>query len=105
MVSSVSKRSTKTQREADRALKTLPLKVSHDKAVCITRDLSVSGVYFETSSPFHAGSVITMTISLDDPAGMQLECEGTIVRVESCGPDKVGVAVRMTSKAIKFPKQ
>jgi hypothetical protein len=105
MPSSQLKQSTKTQRREDRARNTLPLKVSHDNGVGVTRDLSVSGVYFETSSRYHAGSVIKMTIAFDGPAGMQLECEGTIVRVEDCGPDKVGIAVSMTSKALRRPIQ
>jgi hypothetical protein len=105
MASPVSKLSTKIQRKEDRVRNTLPLKVSHDNGVGVTRDLSVSGVYFETSSPYYTGSPIAMTIDFEGPEGMRLECEGTIVRVEDCGPGKMGVAVRMTSKALKLPKR
>lgn len=91
---------TRKQRKEDRERKTLPVNVSGDNVVGITRDFSLSGVYFETSSNYQVGSMVKMTIDLDSPQRMQLECEGTIVRVEGCGSGKVGVAVRMKSKAL-----
>jgi hypothetical protein len=85
----------KAPRREDRERKKLPVKVYGDNVKGVTRDLSASGVYFETDSRYQVGSMIKVTIDFDSPQGMQLECEGTIVRVEGCGSDKVGVAVRM----------
>jgi hypothetical protein len=86
---------TKKKRKEDRENKILPVKVVGDKVKGVTRDLSASGVYFEIDSYYQVGSSIKMTIEFDSPQGMQLECEGTIVRVEDHGSDKKGVAVRM----------
>jgi len=88
-------RFTKKQRKEERQSKILPVKVVGDDVEGVTRDLSASGAYFEIDSYYQAGSSIRMTIEFDSPQGMQLECEGTIVRVEDHGSDKRGVAVRM----------
>ena len=93
----------KEPRKEDREPITLPVQVSGDDVKGVTRDLSPSGVYFETSLKYHVGSVIKMTIDFDGPERMQLECEGTIVRVEGRGTDKLGVAVRMNSKSLILP--
>jgi hypothetical protein len=85
----------KEPRREDRIIRKLPVKVYGDAVEGVTRDLSPSGVYFETESPFQAGSMIKMTIVFEGPEGLQLDCEGTIVRVENRGSDRVGVAVRM----------
>ena len=96
----------KAPRKEDRVHKALPVKVYGDNVKAVTRNFSLSGVYFETSSRYQIGSMIRMTIDFDSPQGMQLECEGTIVRVEGCGSDKMGVAVRMNNnnKILTLPK-
>jgi hypothetical protein len=86
---------TKKQRKEGRENKILPVKVIGDSVKGVARDFSASGVYFEINSYYQVGSSIRMTIEFDSPQGMQLECEGTIVRVEGHGSDKMGVAVRM----------
>ena len=96
---------TKQPRKESREHKKFPVKVSGDKVKGVTRDLSPSGVYFETSLRYQVGSMIKMTIDFDGPQRMQLECEGTIVRVEGRGSDKLGVAVRMTNKVLILPAQ
>ncbi len=105
MMSWLSNLFTKAPRREERERKTLPVKVSGDNLKGVTRDLSPSGVYFETSSSFQVGSMISLTIDFNSPQGMQLECEGTIVRVEGRGPNRVGVAVRMNNKALKLREQ
>ena len=71
-----------------------PVKVLNDDHKGVTRDLSPSGVFFETDKHYEVGSIITMTIDLESPPGSRLRCEGTIVRVEDQG-SKVGVAIHM----------
>jgi hypothetical protein len=87
-------------RKADRKRQTLPVKILGANVKAATRDISFSGVYFETDSSFRVDSIIKMTIDFDSPQAMQLECEGTIVRVEVHGSDKVGVAVRINHKTL-----
>jgi hypothetical protein len=61
----------------------------------ITRDVSVSGVFFETDLSISAGTGIIFSIILEhvDPAGpIRLHCHGEVVRVERVH-DKFGVAV------------
>jgi hypothetical protein len=89
---------TKKQRKEGRENKILPVKVIGDNVKGITRDLSASGAYFEINSYYQVGSSIRMTIEFNSPQGMQLECEGTIVRVEGHPSDKMGVAVRMNPR-------
>jgi hypothetical protein len=90
----------KKQRKADRKRQTLPVKIRGANIKAATRDISFSGVYFETDSSFQVDSIIKMTIDLESPQAMQLECEATIVRVESSGTNKVGVAVRINQKTL-----
>jgi hypothetical protein len=100
------RKSRKTRRE-DRENKVLPVKIVGDDVPGVTRDLGLSGVYFETSSRYEVGSSIKMMIDFEGPEGMKLDCEGTIVRVEDRGSDKMGVAVRMNikSRTLILPKQ
>jgi hypothetical protein len=86
---------TKKKRKEDRETKILPVKVVGDNVKGVTRNLSASGVYFEIDSYYQVGLSIRMTIEFDSAKGMQLECEGSIVRVEDKGSNKMGVAVRM----------
>lgn len=60
-----------------------------------TRDVSGSGLYFETAASFAIGSEVSFAIDIDTPSGaMVLSCKGKIVRAEKRG-DLQGVAVRI----------
>jgi Tfp pilus assembly protein PilZ len=72
----------------------MPVKVLNDEGKGVTRDVSSSGVFFETDKHYEVGSIITMTIDLENPPGTRLRCVGTIVRLEDRG-SRVGVAVHM----------
>ena len=65
------------------------------QATGVTRNVSASGVFFETDVPYAVGSEISFSIELIGPRGdkLVLNCRGEIVRVEVDG-DKVGLAVR-----------
>jgi len=90
----------KKQRKTDRRHQTLPVTIRGAKVKAATRDISFSGVYFESTGSFQVDSIIKMTIDFDSPQAMQLECEATIVRVEVCGSDRVGVAVRINHQTV-----
>ena len=84
----------KEPRKEDRVRERLPVKVLNDESKGVTRNLSPSGVFFETDKHYEVGSIITMTIDLETPPGTRLRCVGTIARVDDRG-SKVGVAVDM----------
>ena len=77
------------------------LPVSLDRGVGITRDVSASGVFFETDVNYAPGSEISFAIELRGPAGkMMFKCRGQIVRVEDRG-GKVGVAAKIIESRLE----
>jgi hypothetical protein len=76
----------------------LPLRAGG--AAGVTRDVSESGIFFETDASHAPGSRISLFIDVDTPGGrITLECSGDIVRVERHAT-RVGVAVRITETTI-----
>ena len=77
------------------------LPVSLDGGTGITRDVSASGVFFETDVNYAPGSEISFAIELHGPAGkMMFKCQGLIVRVEDRG-SKVGVAAKIIESRLE----
>ncbi len=81
------------QRSAARFAVALPVTIG--KEVTNTRDISATGVYFETNRKYKAGSEVKFSVDLqyvraDGP--LRLVCRGHIVRVEHHG-ERVGIAV------------
>ncbi len=73
------------------------LDVKLKKGEGVTRDLSSSGVFFETEQPLTPGQLISFSFSLEKAYAdvrLDLQCKGRIVRVER-GGRKLGVAVRI----------
>lgn len=69
--------------------------------VGVTRDVSASGIFFETDVTYSPGNPIAFTIDIDAPAGkMVLQCRGEIVRVEA-RESRVGVAVKILESVLK----
>jgi hypothetical protein len=67
----------------------------------VTRDVSASGIFFETDARFAAGRSIAFAIDIDAPGGkMTLSCQGEIVRVEQ-RDRRVGVAVRIVESMLR----
>ena len=65
-------------------------------ATGVTRDISVSGVFFETEATYPLSSSIQFQVKLDTPQEkMLVTCRGDIVRVEPRNKH-VGVAVKLT---------
>ncbi len=72
-----------------------------DQGTGITRNVSASGVFFETDVNYAAGSEISFSIELDGPGGkIMLRCQGQIVRVEQLD-GKFGVAVKIIESRLE----
>lgn len=85
------------RRRATRYQVGLPVELQNGNG--ITRDVSESGVFFETDQPFESGAQISFSLILGhgDPEGpFRLHCKGSVVRVEP-REEKIGVAARITS--------
>jgi PilZ domain-containing protein len=66
----------------------------------ITRDVSASGMYFETDATYVVGNEIRFAVDLDTPGGkMIMKCRGEIVRVR-LQDGKVGVGVKIVESAM-----
>lgn len=63
----------------------------------MTRDISASGIYFESEMPFGAGDAIQFAVMLpaEDGIAEKLECEGRAVRVELLSNGLYGVGVAL----------
>jgi len=84
------------RREGPRLDIRLPVRLEHGDGW--TRDVSSSGIYFETTEPLTEGAAIRFSVVLEHvfPAPLRLECEGQIVRVER-REGKLGVAAALNS--------
>jgi hypothetical protein len=72
-----------------------------DSQTGVTRDVSASGIFFETDCRFAKGSSIHFTIDIEAAAGkIALNCQGEIVRVEERA-GRVGVAVKIVESVLK----
>ena len=93
------------RRQARRYRTAIPVEL--EQRTGLTRDVSASGVFFETDSSFPVGVTISFSLVLEhaDPGGpLRLQCQGEVVRVERL-ESKVGVAVRFTSYWFDLPAQ
>ena len=86
------------RRQALRFSMTLPVELEQGSG--ITRNISTSGVFFETDQVFSTGALIRLILVLEEPTypGIPtcLHCQGQIVRAEQ-HEEKVGVGVAFTS--------
>lgn len=63
----------------------------------VTRDVSLSGIYFVTDQNFSEGTTLKFTIELEyaiPGRPMHLDCQAHVLRVEPQG-DQMGVAARI----------
>lgn len=87
------------KRRDERVATALPVDLG--TATGITRDVSASGVFFETDATYAVGSEISFAVELDTPGGkMILRCKGEIVRIEPRDA-RVGVAVKITESTLE----
>ena len=80
----------------------MPVTLEHGGG--ITRNVSSSGVFFETDQLLTPSAAINFSLEFENaPAGpLRLKCEGRIVRVEQ-QVGKIGVAATITSS--RFTQQ
>jgi hypothetical protein len=90
-----------TKRRDERVKAALPVRVAGGQPG-LTRDVSASGVFFETDEEMSSGSAIEFAVEFDGPAGrMVMRCSGEIVRVERSG-GKVGVAAKILESKLEL---
>ena len=88
------------RRDAARVKTGLPVLVDFGGSG-VTRDVSPTGVFFESDVGYAVDSTIHFVIEFRAPAGsMRMDCSGIITRVEKQGK-KVGVAVKLRSQRLK----
>jgi PilZ domain-containing protein len=86
------KRKRAEHRRAPRVAAPVPVGLRRGRGTM--RDVSASGIFFETDSAYAVGSVIEVRLDLDTPWGkVMFRSAGKIVRIEP-RDDRVGVAVR-----------
>jgi hypothetical protein len=88
-------------REAPRFPGSLPVLTENSKG--ITRDLSHSGIFFETDGSFSPGQSIEFSFVLEHlypDRPVCLKCKGSIVRVEKKG-QRTGIATTIDSYSIE----
>jgi len=89
-------------RKEERVSTALPVDLGN--ATGITRNVSASGIFFETDAPYALDSTISFAVELDMPAGkMLLRCHGDIVRIEP-RVERVGIAVNITESTLESAK-
>lgn len=72
-----------------------------DFSSATTRDVSASGIFFETDAVLSIGSMIQFSVELDMPGGRSLlKCTGSVVRTESSS-GRAGVAVKITDSRLE----
>ena len=91
---------SQSHRSEERVVMTVPV-VLPDGTQGVTRDISASGIYFETD-PLPLVSPLSFTVEFknDGGAGMALRCRGQVVRVERNG-GRVGVAARILESRLE----
>lgn len=66
-----------------------------------TRDVSASGIRFETDATYALGNSISFSVEMNTSGGkMVLRCQGEVVRIEPQGK-KVSVAVKITQSTLE----
>jgi hypothetical protein len=87
------------KRREDRIAAVLPVRLNN--AVGVTRDVSVTGIFFETDALLTPGSSIDFVVDIDTLRGKGiLKCQGNIVRTEACDK-RLGVAVKILKSRMK----
>jgi hypothetical protein len=95
------KKKSANQRAEERVSTACPVDLGTSSGV--TRDVSASGMFFETDATLSLGNEITFSVELDTPGGnLTLRCRGSIVRLEP-RENRVGVAVKITESKLEVP--
>ncbi|MFB3884982.1 MAG: PilZ domain-containing protein [Thermodesulfobacteriota bacterium] len=84
----------------------IELPVEAEQAAGRTRDMSFSGIYFETESTFSPETQIELTLLWKPTllsAPMRIKCKGQVVRVER-QEGKLGVAIAIEAYGFEMSK-
>lgn len=81
------------RRGAIRYRLTVPVRFEKNGRAGVTRDMSISGIFFETGETRSIGDEVHLSVDLKETT---IRCEGRIVRVEQLN-GRFGVAVEFTS--------
>ena len=97
----MSRRLAMDKRGEERMSVTRPVVLARESGV--TRNISTSGVFFETNADYAVGSKIIFAIELDGPQGenLELRSRGEIVRIEHRA-GKVGMAVKIDASKLEL---
>lgn len=69
-----------------------------------TRDVSASGILFETDASYALGNSLSFAVEMNASGGkMVLRCRGDVVRIEPQGK-RVSVAVKITESTLEPAK-
>ena len=86
-------------RTEERVERALPVDLGTAKGV--TRNVSASGVFFETDAPLAVGREIAFTVDLEATGvKMVLRCRGEIVRVAEAN-GRIGVAAKILDSTME----
>jgi hypothetical protein len=92
------------KRRDARVKASLPVSVD-GRAAGVTKDVSASGVFFETEEDMADGSAIEFTVEFESPTGkLVMRCSGQIVRVERSG-GKLGVAAKILESKLEIKNE
>jgi hypothetical protein len=88
------------KRKGERVCAALPVALGGTTG--ITRDVSASGVFFETDIFCAVGSLVRFSVEVATPARtLIVNCEGDVVRTEARDAG-IGLAVRITDSVMRF---
>jgi hypothetical protein len=80
------------RRSGERRAMNIPISIP-EVGTGSTVDISMSGVSFMIDTRLQPGSVIAFALSVEAPGGrVELQCQGTVVRVEQRGPSLITAA-------------
>jgi hypothetical protein len=71
----------------------------------ISRNVSPSGIYFETESPLAPRALLTFSVDCTMPSGepVRMKCEASIVRIEGLPGGRIGVGAEILGFSIVRP--
>ena len=93
-------RGDREKRKGERIAAALSVNVGGAKGV--TRDVSASGIFFETEASYALGNLVNFTVDFNASGDkMLLKGRGAIVRLEQKGA-RVGVAVKIMESTMEM---
>lgn len=89
---------TPEKRREERIDTALPVEL--DGAKGITKNVSATGIFFETDVAYSVGSAVNFAVELATPGGnMTMQCRGEIVRIEPHDA-RIGVGVKIVESVL-----